>query len=1125
MFKNHVRLCAYTTAAIFFLQSGLGVSAVSERDSNHVSPQDGFSVVSSPPYTDTYHNAYQFGYSPDGYSGREYSYSPYEYYSSYPYDHGNDYSTGLGDYGESDARTYPEIGSGRIYHTATVLPEDTPRTPSSESLSRHTHSLPSYQEHSPESVSSYFDRNGYMITVTPTDNNIVIIPKNNHNSVESRDRNASSRANIPPVSPSRSRIPLVMPNDKEWVYYTCIVCGKNITLDNNKIYKITNDDVKNKDKALQFIAVSVKNAKDSNQKIQNARVTGNNITIYSEVPERLYTYGVRVLDHGKAILPGLSIKNAEVALYAHAGKIIVSDGKIDESHVAVKAVGKPAQKNSASIILKNTTVKTTGSKEGKASPYSFYVYENAKVEMTKGSIDFTDSNGIYSAIGGEAVFDGVTITAKGQKNNPDNFAVFVLDKAGNISFKKGNVKATDLHGILLKNTHNDPNAIPLREDFSGQFSVTKMTVKNSTIKINGEGSHGIYFGGEKQWEDAEGIRHGLVEYKIPPRREIVDLQKTVLNVTGGAAVYSMSAVEGTVNLLESTLSSENLLLKAEKNALVVISAHSSTLQGGAYTDESSTAEILLKNNSRWDIRHQRQGHSREAQLQKDSSVSYITLNNSSIDFGEQKSGSTYDYQVLSVGNKGKFDDVYDDVYHAEDGAKIYFNTYLSAKGLHDNAQTDRVLINGDVQGQTEIYVRPVSKTSTKHAKSKKDSEGISLIQVSGTAHQDSFKLHGDYVALRGSPYQYRLHAYYGVADGLKGEVGKRFVKGEGKFWNFYLKSAYVGRPGHPRPDEPEIRVVVPQVPTYLLLPNTLFQSGLADLNNQNKRLETMRFSVGGLLKSDPISAIFLRGYGSNYQYTSNLSAFEYGYGGELDYNSVEAGVLLKTIDGAYSTTSLGIIGTYGKVSLQPLDVDQSQNSALDKWTMTAYGSTRYDNGLYVDGLVSYGLFQGDVSTLARGKTATLKGNPLNVSVTAGKALMAGSRDLVFDPQVQVVYQHLHFKEEHDIDGFDIKMGHLDQWVMRAGGRLTKTLPVMKDARVVSFYGKLHLSHSFGEKHSVHFKDAFQLGAFGSSLDAGVGFNAQLFPNLALHGDLTYQHKLTKAGFSGTSFSGGLHYHF
>ncbi|KEC56627.1 hypothetical protein O99_00526, partial [Bartonella rochalimae ATCC BAA-1498] len=36
---------------------------------------------------------------------------------------------------------------------------------------------------------------------------------------------------------------------------------------------------------------------------------------------------------------------------------------------------------------------------------------------------------------------------------------------------------------------------------------------------------------------------------------------------------------------------------------------------------------------------------------------------------------------------------------------------------------------------------------------------------------------------------------------------------------------------------------------------------------------------------------------------------------------------------------------------------------------------------------------------------------------------------------------------------------------------------------------------------------------------------QLSNAIALHGDLLYQHKLTKAGFSGISISGGLRYQF
>ncbi|WP_345097243.1 autotransporter outer membrane beta-barrel domain-containing protein, partial [Bartonella acomydis] len=290
------------------------------------------------------------------------------------------------------------------------------------------------------------------------------------------------------------------------------------------------------------------------------------------------------------------------------------------------------------------------------------------------------------------------------------------------------------------------------------------------------------------------------------------------------------------------------------------------------------------------------------------------------------------------------------------------------------------------------------------------------------------------------------------------------------------------------------------------LPNSIFHAGLMDISNQNKQLEIQRSISGGMLDIGTNSASFLRGYGGSYRYTSNLSALEYGYKGDVSYNGVEAGVLLQTIERADSAISLGVIGTYGKLSLQPMDVGQSQENAFDKWTATAYGSMQHDAGFYVDGLLSYGLFKGDVLTLARGKTATLKGNPLSVSLIGGQTIATGYKGFVFDPQVQVVYQHLQFNKARDIDNFDIEMGKLDQWVARVGGRLAKISMGSEEVRAVAFYGKLYLAHGFGEKQSVRFKDTFQLGAFGSSLEGGLGFNAKLSPQFSLHGDLVYQHK-------------------
>ncbi|WP_156809246.1 autotransporter outer membrane beta-barrel domain-containing protein, partial [Bartonella queenslandensis] len=322
-----------------------------------------------------------------------------------------------------------------------------------------------------------------------------------------------------------------------------------------------------------------------------------------------------------------------------------------------------------------------------------------------------------------------------------------------------------------------------------------------------------------------------------------------------------------------------------------------------------------------------------------------------------------------------------------------------------------------------------------------------------------------------------------------------------------------------------IRAVVPQLPTYLLLPNALFHVGLMDMTTQNKKLETMRHAFHSSWKEDENAAFFLRAYGGSHHYASNLSAFEYGYGAELDYNAFQAGVLLNEIESLYTRTFFGALGNYGNLSLQPQDVEHSKKSAFNKWSVGAYGSLQHNTGFYMDGVLSYGLFKGDVLTLARGKVVALKGKQFSGSLTSGRTFAIGYKGVVFDPQVQVVYQHLQFHQALDVDHLDVDLGKFHQWVGRVGGRLSKTLGVSEQGREVSFYSKLSYLHSFENKQFVSFKNDFQLGSFGSSLEAGLGFNAHLSSKLSLHGDVTYQHGLKKVGFSGASFSAGLRHLF
>ncbi|WP_375704349.1 autotransporter outer membrane beta-barrel domain-containing protein [Bartonella sp. AD328YNZD] len=925
------------------------------------------------------------------------------------------------------------------------------------------------------------------------------------------------------------------------------------------------------------------------------------------------------------------------------GAFEMQNGVIKATRMGISVGGK-----GSFVSLTKTEIKTSSDAIGLLS------HNGAKIYMKGGKINFADGIGVQTGGDGEINLEGVSISGRGKLGtNTDNYregsAFSMLQGKGSLNFQKGNVNVDNVHGIVVQgNNHNAAH------------------IKYSNIFVRGNGFNGMHFFWEAVLNDKK---------TIIPGKGTVHLTKTTFMAPESTAIYNRE-FESSVKLSQHSKISGDSLLKAVERSTVKIEADASTLVGGAHVDESSTAKIDLKNGSKWILSRPKydklqNSNAFGSNLGDYSFISSVNLTDSSLVFEELKSKTTDGYQTLLIG-KGS-----GTVYRAQGDARLYLNAYLDKGGALQEQKTDRLLINGDLEGKTTVHVYSVPGSSGALTGEGGNNQGISIIQVYGKAMEDSFQLNGGYVTLEASPYQYHLKSY-GPGSALgTADSNQRVLKNTGTFWDFRLESQFVdstkvfpvldlvvppssddipsvlkihpnitggedgsidsnsqqkpqepslsspvdspGRDSHltttpnvsdvfvleipnplsslapvvpaiaesnpvappasgslvppsvpPTPSvvspvasvspvlssvsptpfvvtppasgssvpasvfepssyfEPNVRVVVPQVLTYILVPNTLFYAGLMDISNQSKQLQALRTVSGRLLKNDENPALFLRGYGGHHHYTSNLSAFKYGdYGGELDYNALEAGLLLKKIESAYSTTSFGIMGNYGKLSLQPRKVKQSQESIFDKWTITAYGSMQHDTGLYMDGLFSYGLFNGNVLTLERGKTAALRGKPLSVSLTAGKTFMIGSRYFIFEPQVQFVYQNLQFHKTRDIDNFNIDMRSPDHWGMRIGGYLTKTLTFTKDkdAHVLSFYGKLHFIRSFDDKQFVYFKDAFQLGSFGTSLEAGFGVFSQLSPKIIFHSDLIYQHKFTSDGFSGTHFSGGLSYRF
>ncbi|WP_254493622.1 autotransporter outer membrane beta-barrel domain-containing protein [Bartonella sp. B1099] len=808
-------------------------------------------------------------------------------------------------------------------------------------------------------------------------------------------------------------------------------------------------------------------------------------------------YGAVVSRGGKIVLSDSAFKNVSIGLKADRGIIEVNHGIIEATQVAAYA-----EKVGASVRLTNTKIKVEGQGIGQES--ALFVTADADIQMKGGFIDVNDAAALYVGRGGRATLDGVTITSKRQKtkdreNTNEKIAHTVLNvkQQGSVYLKNTNIVSTDVRVLTVGQDFNTQSGVGWGEN----ILISRVNIEDTTIKVIGN-KHGMHFetGGE-----TNAYEQGLVF-----------LKRTVFEVPAGTAIHSHNS-QSYIAVTEGTKISGDLLLTAEKGGAVAILADSSSLIGGTRVADDSIAELYLTKGSKWFLTRRREIDSHVAN-HTSSFISFVKLSDSFIAFEKPM---FHMYQTLYIGKGEK------EVYSAQDSADIYLNTYLGRDGLLDNKKTDRLLIQGDVSGKTTVYVQFIVGNQGEMATGE-NAQSISLIQVSGKATEDSFQLNRAYIAVEGLPYQYYLHAYGPDSSLGQAQTSQRLVEGEGDFWDFRLESKYIqpalGGANLPH-SKLKIREVVPQVPTYLLLQNALFHVGLMDISNQQKQLQATRSISRKLLKVKENFALSVYGYGGSYRYVTDLSLLEYGYDGNVDYNAIETDILLKTIERAYSTISFGIMGTYGKLSLQPRNVEQSQKSPFNKWTFTAYGSVEHNTGFYGDGLLSYGLFKGDVLTHAWGKTATLKVNPLSVSLSAGKVFMIGQEGLLFDPQIQLIYQHLQFDKFRDIDGVDVEIKKADQWLMRIGGYLSKTFTAYEKDRIISLNGNIHLAHHFGEKQFVHLKDVFQLGAFGSSLEAGLGINAQFSSKVTLHSNLSYQHKLTKAGFSGVRFSGGLRYHF
>ncbi|MCZ2158915.1 autotransporter outer membrane beta-barrel domain-containing protein [Bartonella sp. 220] len=747
------------------------------------------------------------------------------------------------------------------------------------------------------------------------------------------------------------------------------------------------------------------------------------------------------------------------------------------------------------------------------------------------------------------VKDNETVTLRDVNIYDKYFAVYVEGKNSVAQIRGGTVAAGFVALSTTEGGTIDASNIVATAETAGLVSSNgTIKLKDSTVYVTGlYKSDGIvlkdalsYVLENQDIRDAEqDIRNAEEKADAASKEQNIanriTLENTKLFVENGIGIGVYGKyINNEINLKNSEIHAD-VLLKSETAAPLLLTANHSLLEGRVRTSEESKIVFDFTNGSKWLLKASKNAINNDkeptdyAQFGSDeksfSNLSALKLTDSMIMFEKPTEGK---YQTLFIGSHPQRENENSNapvVYSAKGSTALHLNSQWSSSSPIEEQKTDRVVIHGDVSGNTVVHVNLLKKekkiTESSSVRGEHmislplETHGISLIQVFGKADETSFKLAGDYMTREGLPYKYILTGY---APGTSHASQNLLGKNDRNFWDFRLQNAYLDK-------DKKVRALLPQVANYLVMPNALFSAGFADVNNQNVLLDNMGTAVFGTEKNKK-NGIFLSSYGEKVTLFSNRAPLHYGYGADVNYTGLQLGVVLATLEGEDIRTHFGLLGTYGKLGFTPKDMEDSEKTTLDKWSLTAYSGIQHSNGLYVNALLSYGTLKGNITTALVGNAVKLDGTEtLNISATVGQKITTGTKGLMFEPQAQFIYQNLIFDVLSDANGLEIDMGNPRQWLVRMGGRLTQTLTSEEEANTFSFYGKLNILKAFADGETIKIADTFYLDPTGTAIEGGIGVNATLSQNIALHGDISYRHKLQKAGVSGTNFSGGISYRF
>jgi hypothetical protein len=352
-------------------------------------------------------------------------------------------------------------------------------------------------------------------------------------------------------------------------------------------------------------------------------------------------------------------------------------------------------------------------------------------------------------------------------------------------------------------------------------------------------------------------------------------------------------------------------------------------------------------------------------------------------------------------------------WHAEAAAAgIVLGTRLDAGGPLRRQATDRLLVSGDAVGRTALHVTHVGGQGADTAGrdgANGSGNGISVVQVAGTASAESFHLAGDYVAV--GPWQYRLHAFGPGAS----DPAQRLVAGSGGYWDYRLQSVRIGSNAR--------AALVPQVPAYLVLGHALFGYG-------RTAIDALR--PAGVSPSDA-PVLRVRTFGGNVMYRGAPRAVH-----GIAYRRVDRGLqvmgdLLVHHIGD-TTLRTGASLSTGKVRATPRTADGRSDLRAAAQGI-AWHAVLTDEGRWeIASFYAHTRYRIDVHTPSRGQVLPRMRATTDEAMVSAAFRWRPTERLLVQPGVSLLWQRLDVERMQDRDGIDVSIGAPRHVTLRGGAR-------------------------------------------------------------------------------------------